>query len=305
MIIVLILLALLIGAYWYTYPRMGLWLYKTGNSIESKLYGFTKTSIEVNGIYHSVWQSKNRDKPTLLLIHGFSASYSVWLRFAKHFTTDYNVVIPDLAGHGETGFKPEWDYSIESQCTRLEGLLDQLSIDKAHIIGNSMGGFIAAHFGRFHEQRCLSITLIDPAGVSSPNPSPMLEMLMDGQNPFLVDNREQFRAFYAMTMERPPFVPNSVIDALAEVYIARKEELAKIFGDYNRQHNYLETELDKITCPSLLIWGAHDKLIDVSSVAVWESGLNCETHVWYDVGHMPMMEAPERTAFAVKQFLSR
>jgi len=305
MIILIVLITLLGVAYWYTYPKLGHYLYAYSNALEAKLYGFTEQTIELEGITHTVWTNSQENKPILLLVHGFSASHAVWLRYAKFFIDDYHVVIPDLAGHGKTGFMEEWDYSIEAQSKRLMLLINDFGSERAHIVGNSMGGFIAAHMGRYYADSCLSITLIDPAGVSSPHPSKMGLLMAEGCNPFYINNDAEFARFYAMTMARPPFLPGIVKSALSLQYQSRRHELEKIFRDYNRHYNDLESELNAIKCPSMLIWGAKDDLIDVSSASVWSESLNCRAHIWYDLGHMPMLEAPERTACATVEFLNQ
>lgn len=302
--IIIVLLAIAIAiAYWHSYPRLGHWLYHSGNKFEANLYGLKRAVINVDSIDHVYWHNGKSNKPSLLLVHGFSASYAVWLRFAQHFNQDYFVIIPDLAGHGETGYEEDWNYAIDAQADRMATLLRLLGCSKAHIVGNSMGGFIAAHMARYHSEICETITLIDPAGVSSPKPSKMLKMLQSGRNPFVMKSDDEFYEFYDMVMARPPFAPKIVTDAISETYQNRSQQLSKIFSDYNRQSNYLEAELKNIITPALLIWGAHDQLIDVSSTAIWQEGLQCTVHIWYDLGHMPMMEAPERTAFAVKNHI--
>lgn len=168
-----------------------------------------------------------------------------------------------------------------------------------------MGGYIAAHMGRFHPDTCLSITLIDPAGINTPKASKMGLLMAEGNNPFFITNDGEFARFYSMTMARPPFIPRVVKSALSQHYQRRREELGKIFKDYNRQHNYIAAELCNIECPSLLIWGAQDDLIDVSGAKLWSEGLDCNEHIWYDLGHMPMVEAPERTAWATLAFFKQ
>ena len=283
--------------------KLGNWLYHSTNAFEAKLYGLHQERINLHGCEQVYWTNNNTHKPALLLIHGFSASYSVWLRFARFFNDDYHIIIPDLAGHGETGFSPTQNYSIDAQSERLCFLLEALGIESAHIAGNSMGGFIAANMARFHEQHCLSIIVIDPAGVVSPQPSPMLKLLAQGDNPFLIDNDNDFDRFYKMVMAKPPFMPKVVLRGISSQYQSRKEELAKIFADYNKPKDYLDNELAKITVSAVVIWGAKDQLIDVSSADVWQEQLKCESIIWEDLGHMPMIEAPKRCANAVKRFL--
>jgi abhydrolase domain-containing protein 6 len=305
MIIVLVITLAAASAYWLSYPKLGHCLYYYGNALEAKLYGFNKTTITLNGIDHKIWTNTKTDKPMLLLVHGFSANYAVWLRYAKNFTDDYHVVMLDLAGHGETGYEPDWDYSIAAQSARLAELITTLGHKNAHIVGNSMGGYIAAHMAIYYSEVCASIVLIDPAGINSPIPSKMGKLQAQGINPFYIENDADFARFYQMVMAKPPYAPNIVKAALSEQYQTKKHQLMKIFKDFNNQQDRLQNELSKISCPSLLIWGAKDDLIDVSSAALWCNGLNCASHIWDDVGHMPMFEVPKRSAQATLAFLQQ
>lgn len=88
----------------------------------------------------STWQGGPYEASgSILMLHGYSADKNLWLRFARHFVSQYRVVIPDLAGHGETGFKAGGGYDIPTQARRVIELLDACGLDKVHVIGNSMG----------------------------------------------------------------------------------------------------------------------------------------------------------------------
>lgn len=291
------------------YPApMGQWVYDSSLSAEASIYGFSEQEIPIGEMSLSVFRnSKNlgSDKPSILMLHGYSAEKTVWLRFARHFTEEFNIIIPDMAGHGKTGFDANWDYTGPVQAARLIALLDRLQIQQVHIIGNSMGGFIAAHFARLYPDRTLTATLVDPAGVTSPKPSVMGEMLAKGENPFQVNSREDFTTFYDMTMAKPPFVPDFVKAGVAERYQARKEELSIIFEDFHGQ-DPLDEYLSSINLPVLIMWGAKDELIHVSSAKVWDDGLpNSELKVWSEIGHMPMVEIPQESADVYRDFLSK
>lgn len=167
-----------------------------------------------------------------------------------------------------------------------------------------MGGFIAAHFAKNFPDRTLSALLIDPAGVLSPQPSDMDKMLSKGRNPFEINNHKEFKEFYAMTMAQPPWLPEFVLAAISEQYQKRRPELRLIFRDFYNQH-MLDNELDEIHVPMLLLWGEEDRLIHVSSAAVWRAGIpNIQVEIWPGIGHMPMVESPERTATLYKTFLA-
>jgi len=298
-----LLVVLLIWGY-RSYPRVGHLLYDADIRLEAGLYGLRKVSENIGDMSLATYQGGPLNAgTTLLLLHGYSADKSIWLRFARHFTGDCRVIIPDLGGHGESGFQPDQDYSIAAQGQRLIRLLNACDVDRVQVVGNSMGGFIAAWLAATCPGRVTSLALFDPAGVVGPEPSDMEQMLANGKNPFLVESRKDFRQFYNMTMTTPPWVPEAVLDAVAERYQRRRNELAKIFADY-RHSATLEPRLGEIQAPTLLLWGREDRLIHASSALVWAKGLpQVQVEIWENIGHLPMVERPTRSARLYRNFL--
>lgn len=286
------------------YPEIGHLAYENVTDIEANIYGFTQSKVDIDELSISLYVSQyDPKKETLLMLHGYSADKDVWPRFARHFVDDYNIIIPDMAGHGDTGFDSQWDYHVPQQANRLVEMLDVMEIDKVHVVGNSMGGFVAAHFAKDYPERILSTLLIDPAGVHSPELSDMDKMLSQGRNPFEIHNRSEFSEFYAMTMAQPPWLPDFVLGAVNEKYQSRRKQLSLIFRDFHHK-DMLDDELSKILSPVLLLWGEEDRILHVSGVEVWESGVNnIKIEIFSGIGHMPMVEVPARTADVYKKFL--
>jgi len=284
--------------------KLGQFVYDNATDLEAKLYGLEEAKVDIGDMSISLYQNKFSNRPTILMLHGYSADKDVWPRFAKYFLDDFNVLIPDMAGHGDTGYKPDWDYSGPAQAKRLVQLLDELELEKVHVIGNSMGGFIAAHFARSFPDRTLTATFIDPVGVKSPKLSDMEKLLVQGRNPFEINNRQEFDEFFSMTMASPPWFPDFILEAVSEKYQTRREQLVKIFEGYHLQ-DMLDDSLGEINVPTLLLWGAKDQLIHESSVDIWRKGIkNLKVKVWPEIGHMPMMEIPNESAQEYFQFLN-
>lgn len=305
-IYLLVAIVVILVVYYWRYPKFGLWLYRMTNALESKLGGFRTDNVDINGItYHYLHNPGGQDKPSMLLVHGFSADKSIWLKMARKLRHDYHIIIPDLAGHGETGFSQHWDYGIAAQAQRLLTLMDRLGISKAHLVGNSMGGFICAHLCSLYPQRAASLILINSAGIKSSEPSTMNKMIAGGNNPFLMESASQFEAFYNMTMAKPPFVPKIVKQALALAYVRRRPQLEQIFKEFNHPDAMLDGKLEQINVPTLVLWGAQDQLIHVSAANIWQQGTAGQLVVWRDLGHMPMAEAPARTAQQISQFIAQ
>jgi pimeloyl-ACP methyl ester carboxylesterase len=287
-----------------TYPKAGHVLYNSVAVVEARMYNLRKKDVQLDDISMCFHQTGQSNKSAILLLHGFSADKNVWTRFGKYLAGDYQLIIPDLAGHGESPFAAGLSYSIEAQAARLIQLLDKLDVHQCHVIGNSMGGFVAAYLAIEYPERILSAALIDPAGTNSALPSKMDEMLKQGRNPFYIDNKAEFAEFYAMTMAEPPYVPGVVLDAIAQDYIAKRQQLQQIFTDFNNSP-LLTERLSQLKQSTLLIWGEQDEIIHVTASENWKVMSNIEIEVWSELGHMPMVEDPQRTAERYLRFLGK
>ncbi len=279
--------------------------YRFATKTEARFYGLKIYQVKLSELSLSIYRTPIKDRPTIVMLHGFSAEKNIWSRFARYFTSDFNVIIPDLAGHGATEFSKNLSYSVSAQIKRVNELLDQLGIEQCHIIGNSMGGFFSAHFALAYPERTLSACLVNPAGVKSPIYSNMDNMVKAGKNPFLVNNRQEFNNFYKMTMAKPPWLPSFVYGVLSDEYQRQQKQLTQMFLDFYNQ-DQLDNELINIKPSVLILWGREDELIHVSSVEVWMHGLNnVQTKIWDGIGHMPMFEIPKESAEVYKAFLEK
>jgi len=271
---------------------------------EAKSCGLHRCFIDIGDMKLSLLKNNSSTKQTIVMLHGFSSDKYVFTRFARYFTKQYHVVIPDLAGHGDTGFEKCWDYSGPAHAERIAKLLDKLSVNKVHLVGNSMGGFISTHFAKMYPDRTLSLTLIDPAGIISPQASDMDKMIAQNKNPFEVNNHQDFDDFYAMTMASPPWFPRFVFSVLSQDYQQRKAALMLMFSHFYGK-NMLDNNLGDIKAPALLLWGEKDRLIHIDSVSIWQAGItHLKVKTWPDIGHMPMLEIPHKSAKECLNFLN-
>jgi abhydrolase domain-containing protein 6 len=272
---------------------------------EVRAYGLSERRVDVGDTTLAVLQGGPADAPPVVLLHGYTADRVVWIRFAKHLVRDHRVVVPELAGHGASGFTSGTGFSAPAQAARVATLMDRLGIDRAHVAGNSMGGFVAATLALAHPDRVTSLLLSDAVGVASPEPSDAELQIRAGRNPFLLDDVAGFPEFYAMTMARPPFVPGFVQAAIAEDYVSRRAHFEEIFTDFFGVET-LDDRLGEITAPTLVMWGEQDRLVHPSTAQVWADGIPGARTVRYpDAGHMPMLELPRRTAEDYRAFLAR
>ncbi len=281
--------------------------FRTAAATEARVRGFESTTVDVHGLPVSVLRSGSagRDAPVIVMLHGFSADKTLWMRFASAFTKDYRILAPDLAGHGATPFRSGSDYSAAGQAELVRGLLDAHGVDAAHVVGNSMGGFVTATMAADHPSRVLTAAMIDPAGLWPRAQSELDRLRREGRNPFFMDDASEMSVLTGLVMAKPPTLPGFAVRAMAAEYVERRESLVEIFDAF-AEVGLLEGRLGEITCPSLVMWGALDKILDVEAAPVWAAELPDAELIIYDgVGHMPMVEIPRRSASDYRRFLER
>lgn len=273
---------------------------------ERTLSGLDRNHAEIDG--HTVYYLEGGSGETVVMLHGFGGDADNWTRFSRHLTDDYHVIAPDLPGFGESSRLPAASYGVRQQVERVRLLLDQKGIDKVHIGGNSMGGYIAAWFAATYPERVKSLALFDAAGINSPTLSPVLKQILDGgSNRLIIDDPARFDDFLQLIFADPPYIPGFFKDYLAQKAYGNSAFNRKIFDELWSQHLPLEGELPKIKARTLIVWGDQDRVIDISSVPVLQQGLKqVETRavILPGVGHVPMVERPAETAKAYRTFIA-
>jgi pimeloyl-ACP methyl ester carboxylesterase len=233
----------------------------------------------------------------LVLVHGFGADKDNWTFLAAKIPDAYRVIAVDLPGFGESTRRLEERYDARTQAARLLAFLDALHVDRAHFVGNSMGGAIATRLALDHPERVRSLTLLDPGGIEAPHPSEVALARARGENLLLVDSVEDFDRLMGLLFVKPPDIPGFIKSYFARRAVENRAFNDKVFADLMGTPDRLESELHKVTAPTLIIWGDKDRIIDVSAAAIWNAGIPGSKLVLLpDCGHVPMIERPEESA---------
>ena len=271
---------------------------------ERQLAGLDSRQVQVGEFNVHYYEGGPQGAETILMIHGFGADKDNWLRFSRPLTARYHVVALDLPGFGDSS-KPEASYDVGTQVERLNAFAKAIGLHKLHLIGNSMGGHIAALYAARHPEEVLSVALLNNAGVNAPQASELFKRLDRGDaNPLLVRNADDFSNMLDLLFVEKPPLPGSLKQYLAERAMASHDFNQKIFNQLRERYIPLETELAKIQVPTLLLWGDQDKILDVSSIKVMQPLLKQPTVVIMQAcGHLPMIERPEETAEHYQTFL--
>ena len=272
--------------------------------IERQRAGLSLRQLSVDNLNIHYYEGGPNAAQTILMVHGFAANKDNWLRFARHLSQDYRVIALDLPGFGASS-KPAGSYDIGTQTERLAGIIDALQLQQVHLIGNSMGGHISALYAARYPDRVSSLALLDNAGITSPQPSEMRLRLSRGEaNPLVVTSAEDFQRLLAFIFVNPPYLPESLKGYFAEQAAHNSGHNEQIFAHLVDRYIPLEPELPKIQAPTLIIWGAEDRVLDVSSVDVMQPLLReSRVVIMPDTGHAPMIEQAELTAQHYRSFL--
>lgn len=271
--------------------------------------GTVQKSVTVEGRAWPYLEGGDPAKPTLLLVHGFSGDKDNWSFLAPYMTRDYHVVAPDLPGFGENERNPALAYDIAAQTARLKAFADALGLQRPHIAGNSMGGWIALRYALDYPDALASLILLDNAGVNGANESDLQKQAAnEDYNPLVLASLEDADRLVAMVVHKPPYVPRRLKPVLYADALRYRDQLDAAFwviATEMRDHP-LNDRLGEVKVPTLIIWGRHDRLIDVSCVAELERGIaGSRSHVFEHVGHVPMVEDPKATAAVMREFLAK
>ncbi len=268
--------------------QLGLWA-------ERSISGLTLCHATVDGF--DIPYLEGGSGPALLLIHGFAGDKDNFTRIARFLTPHYRVIIPDLPGFGDAGRNPAETYFMADQVERLNGLLSQLEVHQVHIGGNSMGGFIAAQFAASHPALVASVWLLDPAGTEASHDTPMLQdYLTTGQMPLLGKSPDVFDIMLAATTHKTPWVPGFVRRVLARRAIADFDLHTTILGQLHTSPK-LEATYGPMPVPALVVWGKQDRVLNPKGMDSFKALFpNAQLRLMEGIGHLPMVEAPRKSA---------
>jgi pimeloyl-ACP methyl ester carboxylesterase len=156
------------------------------------------------------------DAEVLLLVHGFGGNKDNWTRFSKYLTGSYRVIAPDLPGFGYSTQHPDWDYSLPSQCGRVNDFVQALGLQEFHIAGNSMGGHLAALYSHAYAKQVRSLALLNNAGITAPDESDMQRAIAKGENPLIADSLADYDELLAFVACKKIFLPWPVRGVFAQ-----------------------------------------------------------------------------------------
>ncbi len=253
------------------------------------------------------YQVKGAGSP-LLLIHGFTGSTFAWKDVFEPLSRQFHVIAVDLKGFGFSA-KPDGDYTRRAQGELVARLLDRLKIDRAILCGNSMGGEVSLNVARYHPQRVAALILVDSVGVTVSGGGSVAPGI--AQWPVIG------RALAALALTSDSLVREGLRKTVYDDSKITEEDVAAYYRPLKTRdgqraaflarrqsgQNSIEPEINKITQPTLIIWGAEDELIPLEAGRRLKTLIAGSRLVVFDkCGHLPQAEMPERFVSEVGNF---
>jgi pimeloyl-ACP methyl ester carboxylesterase len=264
------------------------------------------------GLNVHVRDEGNRAGRTLLLVHGSNASLQTWEPWVKRLGKDYRIISLDLPGHGLTGANPSRDYHYAAFVEIVDQVATKLGADRFVIGGNSMGGGVAWHYALAHPEHTDALLLVDAAGAPGwqarkvPIGFRVARMPVVKDLMLYITPRSVIESSLKTSVSNKAVITNAAIDRYWELlrYPGNRQATLDRFALVHNVEPATPALLVGIKVPTLILWGEEDNLIPVSSAKFFADGIKgAKTIIYPGIGHIPMEEAPDRSAADVKAWL--
>ncbi len=251
--------------------------------------------------------------PPLLFIHGLSGLWQNWLLTIPAFMGTHRCIAADLPGFGASQM-PAGEISIRGYARIVDRLCDRLGVDGPVVIGNSMGGFVAAELALSFPTRIDKLVLVSAAGLSIEHlrRQPLLTAARlltavsarTGARASLpVVRRPRLRRMVLQGVVR---YPERLSPALAWELVQGADKPGFMPALEALMGYSFRDRLSGIEVPTLIVWGRNDMLVPVGDAARYERliGANARSVIFEDTGHVSMIERPNRFNRLLAEFLA-
>lgn len=277
-----------------------------------------KRAIQLHGhrvVYRIGGEDLASKRPVLVLIHGMAGSSATWREVMPALAQRYTVVAPDLPGHGESD-KPRQDYSLGAHANALRDLLFAIGVERATVVGQSLGGGVALQLAYQHPRHCERLVLVSSGGLGQEVAwilraltFPGVEFLMPILFPSFVRDagntisrslrrfglraprlEEEWRSYVSLTDSET-----------RQAFLRTLRAVVDIGGQAVSAHDrlYLSSLL-----PTLIVWGERDRIIPVAHAHEAHRAMpGSQLVIFEDSGHFPHVEEPARFIEALTGFV--
>ena len=240
----------------------------------------------------------------VVLIHGYTDNARDWVPLIPFLDPHLHLIVVDLRGHGRSS-KPDCCYTRLDFAYDIRLLLDALHIERADIVGHSLGSIIAQTFAEYWPERTRRVVLISSTGgprqgVPHKPAYDYASQIRQLKEPIDPDSPFMMEWWASPTPVDADFLRRQRRDAAA---IPLRVWLAVL--DQGLIDNDLQATLPKLTAPTLLVWGSKDPIMEEEVRQTLRAALpHAQVKIFAGLGHNPLWEDPHACASAINGFLT-
>ena len=238
--------------------------------------------------------------PVVILLHGLGGSTQNWALNIPVLAQKFRVIVPDQIGFGKSD-KPFINYRVGTYVDYLDQFCKQLKIDRASLVGNSMGGWVAAAYTIAFPGRVERLVLVDAAGYAPP--ANFDYRILYGLNP---STREGMKQIAARVFYNKIFLSDAFIDQAMALRITAGDgyTINSLIESITRGEDFVDNGVKSIKQPTLVVWGRQDGLTPLSDGERFKKEIPNSTLLVIDqCGHVPQFEKASEFNAAVSKFL--
>ncbi|TMK72250.1 MAG: alpha/beta hydrolase [Actinobacteria bacterium] len=248
----------------------------------------------------------------LLLVHGLGGAWQNWLETIPHFAREHRVIALDLPGFGQAPL-PDWEVSVEAYGRLVHEFADAIGIRTCTIVGNSMGGFVAAEAATRRQDRFEQLVLASAAGISHARmkrqPAEVAARMSIATAPLTLRNERRLirrprirQIFFSGLFYAPHRLRPELLWEFLHHGTGKPGFVPAVQGLIG--YDILD-RLEDVEVPTMIVWGRNDHVVPPNDAIGYAKRLhNSRTVIFDKTGHVPMAERPVRFNRVLEAFLA-
>ena len=230
----------------------------------------------------------------LLMLHGAGGA-GTWLPYMADLAARHDVIVPEHPGFGQSD-TPDWLDTISDLANFYLDFLDQLDLQNVDLVGLSIGGWIAAELAVRNTRRLASLTLVAAAGIHVKG--------VEQVDTFLRNDEQRIRDMFHDPRRADEILERTSRPELEDIHLKNRTTTAKLIWQPRGYDPHLYKWLHRIDVPTLLIWGANDRLFPKDYALAYQRLIpGSKVEIIADCGHLPQVEQRQAFVSALEGFL--
>jgi pimeloyl-ACP methyl ester carboxylesterase len=295
---------------------IGAWLWLRGpdipyETLEAKYAQADSHFVDLPGGYHAHYREDgDPNAPLIVLLHGFADSFTTWDGWVRELKPQFHIISLDFPGHGLTRAPQGSSLSGDSLADFVDAFAAKLALPKFAVAGNSMGGGAAWQLAVRHPDRINALILVDAAGFANDKPGKqplgfvILRYRLGRTVLSKIDNRPLIEQGLKADVYDKSLITRFIVDRFAEFQRAPGHREILMGVNMGGRAGSTAQLLSGIRVPTLILWGESDPLIEPAAAKKFAAAISGSKLITYpEVGHLPQLEIPQRSAADVAAFL--